>query len=171
MDASVKYEDLTEVVQHLGAIGGSAQRLKQHYDAMEKAHQILHESVKAHARAHKEARAGGYMTSGLHAAHEAVQKAHESARLSRLGYKAEHERHIQKVVDAIKVIHKALGGGPELAVQKPESTAPESGLKAQSTGALNKNACISLFESLRKHSQSAPRAFKNATNPLWTGRG
>ena len=166
----VKYEDLTEVVQHLGAIGGSAQRLKQHYDAMEKAHAVLHEAIKAHAKEHKAARATGYLSSGLHAAHEAVQKAHESARLSRLGFKAEHERHIGKVVDAIKAIHKALGGGPELAAQKPASTAPEPGLKAHSTGSLNKNAMGGQFDLLRRHSQSAPRVFKNAANPMWTGR-
>jgi hypothetical protein len=172
----VKYEDLTEAVNHLGAIGGSAQRLKQHFEAMEKAHQTLHECAKAHAKAHKAARATGYVSTELHKAHEAHMAAHESARLSRLGYKAEHERHIQKVADAIKAIHKVVGGGAELAGQKPESTGPEPGLKAQSTGLLAKghqpmdHRMNSPFDLLRKNSQSAPRVFKNATNPMWTGR-
>lgn len=160
-------KDLSGVMEHLVGVLKSGSSLATHYGAMEAAHDKLHACAKAHAAAHKAACAGGYVTPELHKAHEAHMAAHEGARLARMGYKSEHARHMQKVADAAQAVKKILGGGPESASATDGPAPLPSRLSTSNAGEANKANRNSLFESMQKNSKSAPRLFKNASNPLW----
>jgi hypothetical protein len=165
----IKTQDLSGIIDHLGSIMGSSQRLQNHLEAMEKAHEKLHTCAKALHQAHKVARASGQITSALHKAHEAYMDAHESARLARLGYKGEHTRHLTKVAEACSAINKVVGGGPARATAPSEPTSLPSRLRISGAnkGVRQNPNAASPFDSLRKSSISAPRVFKNASNPMW----
>jgi hypothetical protein len=162
---NVTERDMSDLIDHIGLVMRTVNGLHSAHERLHKVHDQLYEAHKVHSAAHAKAVASGQLIAGdtLDQAHIAHRTAHERARLQRLEHKTDHGRHMQACAKLAGTLKKILGGGPE----SIEPTGDPTKLPSRLDTAHKREAC--LFDTLAKNSKSAPRFFKNAHNPHWTG--
>lgn len=164
---NVTEQDMTNLIDHIGLVLKTYGGLHSAHERLHKVHDELHECAKKHGLAHAAALRTGRVCQGdaLDLAHTAHKVAHERARLQRLERKTDHQRHTDAMARLAGTMKKILGGGPESVTPATDPTKLPNRLDTAKVNARK----ISPFDRLVKNSQSKPRVFKNARNPLWTG--